>query len=540
MSYADVLEQIQEFIVANGSNDITADVLRPILESILGQPNELIGDLGDSTVDGSTIVEMLNALKEDLEAVSGITIHTGTNTPLVSPPVTFLRGDFFAQIVASVSISFWQFNGLTWVPIKNWINDDLVETETTWSSAKIQEVINLQDVLISILPPTYAAGNVTIQANAVWRIGGVIYTNPANVVKAVANATAGMYRTDLLVANQTNSFDVIAGTESATVQLPPTTPVGTIAVTPIYVYGSTVDVPEPVVGDYVKKIEFAENYISSVSGDLNLSLDTETSNYRILDAIDSITGFDTTALFNSSNSYIGKEVRIINNSGSPFAVVHNSGASEVPIRFPSEVDLTLNNLEVLVLRLVKTDMLVAEFISVSKDSFSNGGGGETRLLLNKKFVQTFHLTTISTWKANFTLDTTDLQFNVGNGSTPNSVFFTQSEFTAIPDGYIIEEVQAYITYKLEGSYDGDLQIYIARSESNDGSTGNGVSNTVEIVNETLSMTPGSVNLKYVKNLTVNTHSLPTLAKSFLQIAIRDTSIADIYYNINFNIILKKV
>lgn len=368
MSYDDVLDQINDFIQANGTNAITADVLRPILVNILGQPNELIGSMDDSTVAGDTLIQMINALNSAIGDVSGITIYTGADTPLISPPVTFTRGDFFAQISGpTTTISFWQYTGLAWIEVRNYINDLEVSEESTWSSSKIQSVINLKDEILSIIPPTYAAGFVTIQANASWRIGGIIYTNPANVVKAVSNATTGMYRTDLLVANQLNSFDVIVGVENASIQLPPLAPPGTLAVMPINVYGSDVTVPDPIVGEFVKKIEFAENYISGVSGDLNLPLDTEVSNFRILDPIDSITGFDTTGLFNSSNSYVGKEIRIINNSGDPFVVAHDSGASEVPIRFPSEVDFTLNDKEVLVARLVKTDTLVAEFISISRD-----------------------------------------------------------------------------------------------------------------------------------------------------------------------------
>lgn len=61
MNYQQVLALIQQFIVANGNNEITANVLRPILEAILAQPNELIGDLGDlQTTDQSNLVSAIN------------------------------------------------------------------------------------------------------------------------------------------------------------------------------------------------------------------------------------------------------------------------------------------------------------------------------------------------------------------------------------------------------------------------------------------------------------------------------------------------
>src|SRR5690606_15753653 len=63
MNYQQVLALIQQFIVANGNNEITANVLRPILEAILAQPNVLIGDLDDlQTNDQTDLVSAINSL----------------------------------------------------------------------------------------------------------------------------------------------------------------------------------------------------------------------------------------------------------------------------------------------------------------------------------------------------------------------------------------------------------------------------------------------------------------------------------------------
>src|SRR5690606_34965549 len=48
---------------ANGNNEITANVLNPILIAMLQQPNDLIGDFDDSTIAGATLIEKLEALK---------------------------------------------------------------------------------------------------------------------------------------------------------------------------------------------------------------------------------------------------------------------------------------------------------------------------------------------------------------------------------------------------------------------------------------------------------------------------------------------
>lgn len=63
MDYATVLALIQAEIVANGNNEITANVLRPVLEAMLEQPNDLVGVLSDlETSENGNIVEAINSI----------------------------------------------------------------------------------------------------------------------------------------------------------------------------------------------------------------------------------------------------------------------------------------------------------------------------------------------------------------------------------------------------------------------------------------------------------------------------------------------
>jgi hypothetical protein len=63
MTQAQVIALIQQWIVANGNNEITANVLRPILEAMVNQPNNLIGDLAElETIDNDTLVDAINSL----------------------------------------------------------------------------------------------------------------------------------------------------------------------------------------------------------------------------------------------------------------------------------------------------------------------------------------------------------------------------------------------------------------------------------------------------------------------------------------------
>ena len=49
MTEAQVIAMIQQYIVENHNEEITANVLRPILEAMVSQPNDLIGDLDSLT-----------------------------------------------------------------------------------------------------------------------------------------------------------------------------------------------------------------------------------------------------------------------------------------------------------------------------------------------------------------------------------------------------------------------------------------------------------------------------------------------------------
>lgn len=110
MTEAEVLALIQQFIVQNGNNEITANVLRPILEAMLQQPNDKIGDLPDlDTTDKTNIVAAINELVNS--GNSGFDIHAGTADPNVSPPASFGVGDWYIRN----GTSLYQYNGQTWV-----------------------------------------------------------------------------------------------------------------------------------------------------------------------------------------------------------------------------------------------------------------------------------------------------------------------------------------------------------------------------------------------------------------------------------------
>ena len=116
--YATVLEQINTYIVANGNNEITANVLNPILKLMLDFANNNIGDLDTLTTDEkNSIVESINSLKQNFDDLvnNGVQLYTGIDDPNVTPPPTYNYADFYMQLdIDSLPVKLWQWNGFVW------------------------------------------------------------------------------------------------------------------------------------------------------------------------------------------------------------------------------------------------------------------------------------------------------------------------------------------------------------------------------------------------------------------------------------------
>jgi len=116
--YATVLSQINTYIVANGNNEITANVLNPILKLMLDFSNNNIGDLETLTTDEkNSIVEAINSLKQNFDDLvnNGVQLYTGINDPNVTPPPAYNYADFYMQLdIDNLPVKLWQWNGFVW------------------------------------------------------------------------------------------------------------------------------------------------------------------------------------------------------------------------------------------------------------------------------------------------------------------------------------------------------------------------------------------------------------------------------------------
>lgn len=117
--YATVLAQINTYIVANGNNEITANVLNPVLKIMLDFANNNIGNLSTLTTDEkNSIVEAINSLKQNFNDLvnNGVQLHTGYSNPNVTPPPAYNYADFYMQLDTEDDspIYLWQWNGIEW------------------------------------------------------------------------------------------------------------------------------------------------------------------------------------------------------------------------------------------------------------------------------------------------------------------------------------------------------------------------------------------------------------------------------------------
>lgn len=153
-TYATVLGQINTYIVTNDNNEITANVLNPILELILDFANNTIGNLEDLTTDeNSTVVAALNSLVQNiLDITNGsVKLHTGYDDPNVTPPASYNYADFFMQldIIDESPIKLWQWNGFEWLDYSEVpsTNSDNVQNNSDVAGSSVTDALNNLNVL---------------------------------------------------------------------------------------------------------------------------------------------------------------------------------------------------------------------------------------------------------------------------------------------------------------------------------------------------------------------------------------------------------
>jgi len=200
------------------------------------------------------------------------------------------------------------------------------------------------------------------------KIGGVVYENTEVFSIAIAPTLPDLKRIDFLVMNTSNSFEIIEGEPFTDVVVEPLVPNDKVFVTSIHVFGESINVSNPIPGtQFVEKVEFEDSVVTD-SGSFSIKLHDKSTAFILTGAVTEVLGFEMIDEFLTSDFYIGKELRIENQTGAPFPFKHN-GATNLPALFPLEEDFIVNDKDVLVFKPQKFDQLGAKLISVNRTFF---------------------------------------------------------------------------------------------------------------------------------------------------------------------------
>lgn len=115
----DPLDLINTYIVTNHNNEITAIVLNPVLQAIVLEYRDFIGNLNDlTTPETEDLVQAINSIQEQIDnfSFSGVQVYSGTDDPNDTPPLSYNVADFYKQLDGGGNtIALFQYNGTEWV-----------------------------------------------------------------------------------------------------------------------------------------------------------------------------------------------------------------------------------------------------------------------------------------------------------------------------------------------------------------------------------------------------------------------------------------
>jgi len=117
MTVQQLLTLIDDNILTNNNNEITAVILNPVLKDMVTQINGLTGDLGDLSVEASNLVEAINNISIP-DSTDGIQVFTGVDNPNENPPASYSPADMYVRTLNATPIGLYIFTGVSWVLIQ--------------------------------------------------------------------------------------------------------------------------------------------------------------------------------------------------------------------------------------------------------------------------------------------------------------------------------------------------------------------------------------------------------------------------------------
>lgn len=117
MTYTQVIVYIQQWITDNNNKEITASVMRDVLDKILLYVRDSIGDV-DDLQQGADIVDAINILFGEIANLNidfPIKVHEGASDPNITPPTSFNAPDFYIRN----GVQTYIYTGTSWILIQD-------------------------------------------------------------------------------------------------------------------------------------------------------------------------------------------------------------------------------------------------------------------------------------------------------------------------------------------------------------------------------------------------------------------------------------
>ena len=99
MTEAQLIAYIQAWIKDNNNKEITAAVMRDVLDKIVQFVNDNIGDVQE-VIEGETVIGAINILFgmfDDLDITHPIDRFVGSDNPNTTPPPSYKAGDIYVR-----------------------------------------------------------------------------------------------------------------------------------------------------------------------------------------------------------------------------------------------------------------------------------------------------------------------------------------------------------------------------------------------------------------------------------------------------------
>ena len=145
----------------------------------------------------------------------------------------------------------------------------------------VLENASLPDAILKLGDVVVVGNTATIDANDFqWRLNQVDYLVTPAYSTVIANATAGYYRSDLIVGDNTGNYSLVQGVEDILAAPEPLVPVGKIKLALIPIFGATIGTP-PLLPNYDDK--FLKRYKTTYkTSQPNFNISPSEDDYNVI------------------------------------------------------------------------------------------------------------------------------------------------------------------------------------------------------------------------------------------------------------------